>query len=517
MNPRAQDQAQEQSVDEGPGLPAWGRQVPATVPEQELAWALAAELERAPLNARLQELLESERAGAGRARALWSLARIGGPVARDRLLAELDREAPLALAASALLEVPVFEAGSPPEPMPGDPWGQLEDALWTRLALSEPGRDDDGTTARALLLAIARLGGTRSIERLGVELADQPGPDHPAPVVARWSAAMEALGMMCARGMILDEGTVAALGQGLERDDLDAAHAALYALSRCARSSGEELAEGREELLRRLAPFITDRAAQEHPGHAMLAWRALAILGELPEPIPAAILSAAPPEWTVEVEAVRAMGSTAAGRTELRKRLAALSPQAFAGARQHVLLSGLHGMRSGIAADPRAADAELVGVGAMLSAARRSEDARLRRAAAMGLCELRLLQAIRSGEADGVHGCEQVAGAPTIDPLPVGWLAELEVEALLRATPTTGAEGRTKDNLGTAPIDEEAALFGENDEGAGGAAVDPARRARIMSLLAMARDTNPARATPALAALAEVDDPAVLPVLRAAL
>ncbi|MCA9700676.1 MAG: hypothetical protein KC431_24330, partial [Myxococcales bacterium] len=106
VNPRAQDQAQEQNVDEGPGLPAWGRQVPATVPEQELAWALAAELERAPLNARLQELLESERAGAGRARALWSLARIGGPVARDRLLAELDREAPLALAASALLEVP---------------------------------------------------------------------------------------------------------------------------------------------------------------------------------------------------------------------------------------------------------------------------------------------------------------------------------------------------------------------------------------------------------------------------
>jgi cyclophilin family peptidyl-prolyl cis-trans isomerase len=478
------------------GLPSWGARVPGKATPE----LLEAELARRATDPRLLDALE----GDGRERALWSLARIGGVDARERVLLELDTAEPVALAAAALLEVPRQEPGSPPEPSEENSWGLLEDALWTRYAVSDPAATHEH---RALLLAIARLGGRRSLARLGVDLAERPGADYRPELVARWSAAMVAVGLMCARGLTLEQTTAAAMAGGLERRagvDPELALASLFALSRCARSSGELLVESRALLVERLTPHVEAL----DPAHAALAWRAFAALGELPADIPVGIAGAAPPEWTVEVEAVRALGASRTGAAVLRARLRERTIDEFAGPRQHVLIASFQAMRGSIGNADAAADAELLSLAELLVGGRRSDDPRLRKASAIALCELRLLQAIRTGETATLLRCDQLAGVPAVE-LPEGLLVNLEVEALLRAT----RADNPRDNLGTAAIDDEAVIADRPSE----PAIDPRRRARIDRLLELARDRSPARASAGLHALAEIDDPAVLPVLRAAL
>jgi hypothetical protein len=485
------------------GLPRWGSSVPGASTE-----LLEAELARR--SAALLRLLE-QASGPERERALWSLARTGGIDARERLLVELDAAEPQALAAAALLEVPPSEAGGPADPLEGSAWGLLEDALWTRYAITDPAASSD---QRALLLAIARVGGTRSILRLGVDLSEQPGPDHDPAIVARWSAAMDALGLLCARGFALDQPSAAAMAGGLTARagvDPSVSLAALFTLGRCARSSSELLVESRPLLVERLTPHVQRPAS---PEHATLAWRGFASLGELPAEIPSGIVGAEPPAWTVEVEAVRALGASRTGAAVLRERLAQRAIEEFAGPRQHVLIAGFQAMRSSIAGSEARVDAELLGLAELLISGRRGADPRLQIASAMALCELRLLQAIRTGETAALLGCTEVAGAPEVA-LPEALLANLEVEALLRAT---RSEGPTRDNLGTAEIAPEIAdeaILADQPETA--SPVDPRRRVRIDRLLALARDRSPARASAGLHALAEIDDPSVPPVLRAAL
>lgn len=492
---------------EDAGLPSWGPRVPeGATPE-----LLAAELARRSADPRLLTELEGDR----RERALWSLARIGGSQARERLLVELDAGDPQALAGAALLEVPRLEAGSPAEPLDGDAWGLLEDALWTRYAIADPAEIGQH---RALLLAIARTGGSRSLARLGVDLAERPGPDHRPEIVARWSAAMTAVGLLCARGLALEPTTAAALAGGLEARagiDPEITRSSLFALSRCARSSGELLVESRELLVERLTPHVHAPASS---AHASLAWRSFAALGELPAEIPPGIAGAAPPEWTVEVEAVRALGSSRTGAAVLRARLRERSIHEFAGPRQHVLIVAMQAMRSSIVTADKSTDAELVGLAELLLVGRRGEDPRLRKASALALCELRLLQAIRTGETESLLRCNSIVDAPPVE-LPESLLVNLEVEALLRATRTE----RARDNLGTAAIDHHARDTGLIDDEAVIAdrpsepPADPRRRARIDRLLELARSSSPASASAGLHALAEIDDPAVLPILRAAL
>lgn len=529
------------ALDLGAGRPRWGPGVPALnrseVQAEALAEALAAELARAPGDPALRALWSADEAET-RARALWSLARIGGPVARDRLMAELDGGGQSrVLAAVALLEVPRHEAGTPADPdgrageqaSPSEArWSALEDALWIRYALAEPSALG---TQEALLLGIARVGGHRSVARFAVALGDAPSSGWTAAERSRWTAAMRALGMTCARGLALDEAAAQVVAEGIEGGDPGASEAALYALSRCARSSSEVLAESRASLVASLGPHVDDTAARDRPAHASLAWRALAALGELPGDTAAVgILSPSPPVWTVEVEAVRALGTTGAGRAIVRTRLSTLPIEAFAGPRQHVLSAALEAMRGGIAGDPSETDAALSTIALRLLAGRRQDaDPRLGHACALALCELRLLQAIRSGRPELVEGCARGSGSGREDPslaataatagLSTAYLAGLEVEALLRATHSTGAVGHTQDNLGTATVDENRALIGAGGEAETGTLGrgDPVRQRRIATLLAMARDPDPARATPALNALAEVDDAAVLPVLRVAL
>lgn len=492
-------------VDEGQGPPSWGPRVPELVSRELLAAELGRRVTGALRDASAGVEGRDHDARALRERALWSIARIGGVDARDLVLAEFDGGQSVALAAAALLEVPRTEPGSPPQPLAGGPWGELEDALWTRLAVTDP---SELGQARALSLAIARTGGARSVERFGVELAEVPGAEHTPESIARWLAGMRGLGLLCARGLSLDQPTAEAMSRGLEQRagvDPSISLAAIYALSRCARSSGELLVESRELLVERLTPHVEDPPSADH---AALAWRSLAGLGELPATIPAAILGPEPPPWTVEVEAVRALAAELGGAALVRERLAGLPITAFAGARQHVLLGALQAMRGVISAAPPTADAELAGLVGQLELVRRGEDSRLRKLAALALCEVRLLQAIRSGETDELVGCHELAGAPVVE-LPTALLVNLEVEALLRATRADAPSGA----LSSAPIDDAEVIADTVDA----TTVDPGRRARVARLLQLAGDRESARATPALAALAEIDDPSVLPSLRTAL
>lgn len=494
-----------QGGDEPDGRPSWGPTVPPLVSEG----ALAAELARRSNDA-LRSWVDNE--GDPGARGLWSLARIGNDDARAWLLSDFADGELSAPAAAALLEVPRSEPGSPPEPLDGLPeWAQLEDALWTHYAVTDPAALGQ---ARALLLSIARVGGGRSIARLGVELAEVPGPDHAEEHRARWAAAMQALGIICARGWSLDQATLDALLEGLQQRAGDPAisSASLYAASRCVRSSGELMVEPRDAIVEALTAHVDNPAS---PAHASLAWRSFAALGELPEVIPTAILGARPPAWEVEVEAVRALGSDADGAELLRERLAqslgeTAPEEALAGARVHVILAALQAMRSVIDIAPATADAQLLRIAEQLTDVRRSEDPRARKAAALALCELRLLQAIRTGDTTALERCHVLAGAPAVE-LPTSLLVNFEVEALLRATRDDAARNG---KLRTVAIDDEAVLADPVEEAAPD---EPGRALRIARLLELARDPDPARATAALQALAEIDDPSVLPSLRVAL
>jgi cyclophilin family peptidyl-prolyl cis-trans isomerase len=485
------------------GPASWGPTVPMTVTPQ----ALGAELSRRPGDG-LRSIADGERGPELRARGFWSLARIDDAEARAWLLADLDGESSSALAAAALLEVPRSEPGSPPEPLDGAPeWATLEDALWTRYALTDPAALGQ---AQALLLSIARVGGSRTITWLGVDLGEVPGPDHDAEQVGRWVAGMQALGILCARGWSLDAATLDAVLAGLQqRAGIDPAisSASLFAVGRCARSSGELLVESRELLVERLSKHVETPPS---PTHASLAWRTFAALGELPATIPTEILGTQPPGWEVEVEAVRALGSDPDGAELLRERLAERVDEAIAGPRVHVVIAALHAMRSVIDIAPTTADAQLLAIAERLTSVRRSEDHRARKAAALALCELRLLQAIRNGDAQGLERCHVLAGAPAVE-LPTSLLVNFEVEALLRATRDDAARNG---KLRTVAMDDEAVLADRVEDEAPD---EPGRALRIARLLELARDADPARATTALHALSEIDDPSVLPTLRVAL
>ena len=487
--------------EEPEGPPSWGPTLPRSVPAEALVAELARRFD--------DDLLEMD--GELRTRALWSLARIGGSQAPERILAELDGDGDAALAAAALLEVPRSEPGSPPEPLDATPaWAELEDALWTRYALTDPAELGQ---ARALMLGIARVGGSRTIARLGVDLADVPVANDAHETAMRWTAAMQALGMLCARGFGLDDATLDAVLAGLEVSvDVDPAvsRASLYAASRCARSSGELVVESREEILARLNPQIEDPPS---PAHESLAWRTFAALGELPQAIPSRIVGPRPPSWEVEVEAVRALGADLDGAEQLRDRLIDRlddqPEQTLEGARAHVVIAALSAMRSVIDIAPPTADAQLLAIAEGLTKARRSDDPRIRKAAALALCELRLLQAIRTGETQMLERCHLLARAPEVE-LPIGMLVNFEVEALLRATRADSTDGK----LRPVEIDDEAVVADRVDEPGPD---EPGRAIRLARLLELARDPDGARATPALHALAEIDDPGVPPTLRVAL
>lgn len=273
-----------------------------------------------------------------RAKAAWTLARIGSPPARARMVAWLDdgRIAldAMTLAAFALLPAPGADDAR------DEGWDALEDRLWTRYAVTE-----DAAEADALLLAIARTGGGRSPGRLAADLAVLPGAeDEP-----RYAHGMEALAILCVRGFPLTGDGLRAVAQGLEAPEPGPREAAAHALGRCAAVSAERLAGAeRGALVSRLGPMTR---SDQDPAGARRAWAALEGLGELPRVVPVEVLgerSAAGGEgldWRTEVAAVRALAANADGRKVLARRLAAVDPTRWEGPRLHVLREALERLR----------------------------------------------------------------------------------------------------------------------------------------------------------------------------
>ncbi len=420
----------------------WGRGVASRAPALE-----ARELAREP---------DSLPAGPD-ARTAWAQARIGGPGAVDALAAWLEGDSGATsahFAALALLDPPPGE----PDAEGNGRWSGLENAIWTRLAVTESPDEID-----ALLLAVARVGGERSQSRLAVMLEGEPRPEH--------TAALEVMGMLCARGHAASTAGLEAVAKQLG-PDAPHAWAAAYAVGRCAGPSAELLAGAvRGTLVERMTPALqaTDPALQR------VAWKAFAGLGETPANVPAEILSSTPPPWMVEVEAVRALAGHADGRSVLVERLTALQPDAFVGPRGHVLLVALVGLRDAVVGTPELLRS-LSPLRLALRSARDQAKGRGRKSLTLALCESELLAAIGSGDLAALRSC-----APGVDELPEGYAEVLEIEALLRV----------------------------------GAAMT--REAKAQALLDRAADARPSVAAAALAALVDVDEPRVSAALQAGL
>ena len=346
----------------------------------------AAELDRDPAAAALTDASHRDRTS-------WALGRIGGPLAVDRLLERVSAIDPppsaAELAAVAFLEPPAGLPGEAPEPEGA--WATLEDALWTRYAVTEI--DDE---AVALLLAAARVGGARSQQRLAADTAVVP--DDPDP--QRWVAAMEAMGMLCARGHPLDRAGLDAVAHGLDGSTA-ARRAAAYVVSRCTGPTAELLAgDERAAIVERLLALLEHADANL----AALAWKAIGALGEVPPEVPPSILGEAPPPWQVEVEAVKALGGDVDGRRVLADRLATMKPDAVTGPRGHAVIAALRGLRDGVVGEQEHVD-RLKPFASAIEAKLDAATGRDRKLPALVVCELRVLAAIRSGDVGPVQSC----------------------------------------------------------------------------------------------------------------
>ncbi|MCH9680816.1 MAG: hypothetical protein K0V04_05225, partial [Deltaproteobacteria bacterium] len=136
-------------------LPSWGG-VPWPPADPALAAGLrAAELDRDPSAPAIDDAWNHSDPR-WRARGAWTLARIGGPIARDRISGWLA-DGRVALDAPTLGAVALLDAPGAGDESRDEAWDVLEDRLWTRYAVTE-----DAAQADALLLAVARVGGARS-------------------------------------------------------------------------------------------------------------------------------------------------------------------------------------------------------------------------------------------------------------------------------------------------------------------------------------------------------------------
>jgi cyclophilin family peptidyl-prolyl cis-trans isomerase len=433
-------------------LPAWGP-APRAVDAKIEAGLRAAELDRDPLAKAIDEGLGSDDPDV-RARAAWTLGRIGGPIAVRRfvdLLAEPTPDAGVLGAVAALV---------PPEEDPPSEWEELAERLWQHYAVAS-----DASQAAALLLAIARVGGASSQTRLGVDLAQlEPGATQ------RSVRALDAMAILCRRGHGLGTMPLGSLTAALAAEDASIRNAAAATLGRCAGPSAEQLAgPGRKALVERFATWVTaSDDAQVHAG-----WVALAALAEVPAEIPAGILGPSPPSWRAEVAAVQTLAAHADGRAVLVQRLGALDFAEVEGPRWHAVLEGLRKLRPAIDGSPALVDG-LTPVRERLRAeAAATGDGRRAKALALARCEVEALVAIRTGDVQPVIACASgVEGVASIH----GEL--LAIEALVQMKTARSAPDR------------------------------------VTALLEWTSDTRAGVAAAALGALAEHDDARVAPALR---
>jgi cyclophilin family peptidyl-prolyl cis-trans isomerase len=373
----------------------------------------------------------------------------------------VEREGDLVgiVGALALLEPPV-DGGEDPS------WRALEDALWRRYALTE-----DASVASSLLLAIARLGSESSVRRLVREISHPPAQVGESEE-QRYADLMASLGILCSRGQALNAAGRDAISEQLRSVSRSARSGALYVVGRCARPSSEAFALAEER--RVMAERIMNKLGNAEDEEARLAWIALRELGELPEEVPENLLSEHGGDWMVEVEAVRALAKSTKGRKLAFDRLAEVPLSRFSGPRTHVLLEFARALRPSIAGDAELGEQVRNLVSRVDEELARAKD---RRRLELGLlrCELALLSAVRSGVVDQLRACREVG--LELDPTP-----KLEVDALLA--------------MNDRVLDKEA---------------------RTTALLVRAKDPDPRRAAPAIAALTDVEDSRVDGALLAGL
>jgi len=449
-----------------PQWPSWGGVPWPTGDDQLAAEIREAELRRDP-RAPALERAWAHPDPAWRARSAWALARIGGPLARDAFVDRLG-DGRVRLDAPTLGAVAFLVAPEADEERDAG-WDELEQRLWSRYAVTE-----DLDEADALLLAIARVGGSRSARWLGADLAVLPKPD----ARLRYTHAMEAQAILCARGHGLPTDGLRAVAQGLADTEISSRSAAAQTLARCAAVSAEQLAGAeRGVLVERLTPMAVGMAVGDDPEASRRAWAALEGLGELTAATPGWVLGSGPTDWMAEVAAVRALAAHADGRTIIARRLAEVDPATFIGPRLHVLRELLERLRPYAANDAKLGD-PLERLRDALAQTRRAAQSDARRVKALALvgCEAELLLATRSGSLDALATC--TAGVSTIPPEHADGLV---VEALV--------------HMGSALPREQ----------------------RVTMLLERAGDPRPRVAASALAALASVDDPRVAAALRAGL
>lgn len=449
-----------------PTWPSWGG-IPWPRGDAALVQGLVqAELDRDPAAAAIESAWQHADP-ALRARAAWTLARIGSVGARDRMSAWLD-DGRVELDAATLAAFGLLPAPGADEEL-GEPrdagWDALEDRLWTRYAVTE-----DPAEADALLLAIARTGGSRSLVRLAADLAVLPVADDEP----RYVHGMEALAIACVRGYALPEDGLRAVAQGLDSPTPAPRRAAAYALGRCAPVSAEQLAGSeRGELVKRLGPMTL----QDQDVLAMRrAWAALEGLGELPRAVPGWVLGSEGTDWMAEVAAVRALAASADGRKVLARRLAQVDVTGWDGPRLHVLREALERLRPFAANEAKLDEPLAALLGSLEGALGQPGPPARGKALAIITCEARLLVATRTGALEPVRAC--AVGRPG---LPAEHGERLAIEALV--------------HMG---------------------AVLP-REQRVAALLQYAADARPGVAAPALGALAGLDDPGIARTLRAAL
>lgn len=448
-----------------PQWSAWGT-VPWGDGDEALARRLVqAELDRDAGAEAIGEAWHRDEVG-WRGRAAWAWGRIGSTQAREELSGRLG-DGRIELDAATLAAVALLPAPGADEEPRAAAWDELEDRLWVRYAVTEAAPEAD-----ALLLGVARVGGSRSMGRLAADLKVRPAEDE-AP---RYVRGMEALAILCARGYALPMEAVEVIGEGLGDGPGASATtrgAAAYALGRCAAVSAETLAGVERSGLVEQLGVLT---AGEDMEAARRAWGALEGLGALPRAVPGWVLDERPTDWMTEVAAVRALSAHADGRKVLARRLEQVKVESMEGPRLHALHEALVRLRP-YAAHEAALDGVLERLVEAIEVARASasEPGRGKALALVG-CEARVLIATRSGSLEGISTC-----AREVTTVPAEHGDELVIEALV--------------DMGEAMPREE----------------------QVRRLLEWAKDERPSVAASALSALTGIDDPAVAPVLRVGL
>ncbi len=442
-------------------------------------------------------------------RALGSLARSG--LTADvvaPLYAILRTEHANSIAAFALLDLPRDESGDVTEPaVEGLAWDGVEDAIWERLAVST---DDD--EAASLLFAIARVGGGRSSVRLSALLraslaasaasaSQDPAEGESAAEVHALTMQLGALEILCSRGYGSGGSLVQVIDLALASPHARVQAAGARGLARCLAANAEPFSDElvRSRTTTALAAILSrasasqagsEAASQERDGFgdadeaARLAWRAFAALGEIPAQVPQETLARPAALWRVDVEAARALATTAQGRSFALEAVLRRPIEVYGDARVHVVLELLRSLRRHVHDDPA-----IVSAAMSLAARLRGERARAKGRSAKGLslaiCESEVLLGIKSGQWQAVESCADPASDDVTQSMLAAWVVDVLAAA---PAPTHGADsGRVLSD------------------------------ANVTELLRRASLPASDRAVAALSALAEIDDPRVRDVLQTAL